>query len=384
MADDEVRQFRAKRASMVYQDPGSALNPSTRIGPQVIEAFTVLGQSQSEARKNALASLDRVKIADPIRVFSRYPHQLSGGMQQRVVIAMALASNPKLLVLDEPTTGLDATVEASVLDLVRTLGSETNAAVLVYRPQPGRHLLAVRPHRGHVRRQDRGGGELRRGLRAPAAPVHGRAAALPAAPRRPTQPEQALVHASRARCRRSGPSCRRACSVDRCPLADERRRTVVPPVVDTAAMATRDSLPPPSNGAGDILEPPLRRPGQRRRRRGAHRSRTSRSDGSTRAATTGLQVGSKVDLTLNDGETLGLVGESGSGKSTLAKTILGIEGAGPLAVASRSRRAQDGGLLLVGRSAAKRRSQSSSVNSGFRHSTGDGACARSWGVRYAS
>ena len=130
MSERELRRLRAREASMVYQDPGSALNPSLKIGRQVTEAFTILGHDRREALDRAVEALRRVRIADPARVMQRYPHQLSGGMQQRVVIAMALASDPKLLVLDEPTTGLDATVEAEVLDLVSALRAEFGTTVL--------------------------------------------------------------------------------------------------------------------------------------------------------------------------------------------------------------------------------------------------------------
>ena len=130
MADDEVSSLRRSAISMVYQNPATALNPTIRVGDQVAEVFQLSGVSKSDSLAMAQAALVQVQIADPAQVMRRYAHQLSGGMAQRVVIAMALASNPRLLVMDEPTTGLDATVEAEVLDLVRELRRDTGTAVL--------------------------------------------------------------------------------------------------------------------------------------------------------------------------------------------------------------------------------------------------------------
>ena len=130
MGASALRDLRARTVSMVYQEPGRALNPSMRVGRQIAEVFEIAGQSSGDALQSAEQMLRRVQISDPGRVMQRYPHELSGGMAQRAVIAMALARSPSLLILDEPTTALDATVEAEVLDLVAALREEFDTSVL--------------------------------------------------------------------------------------------------------------------------------------------------------------------------------------------------------------------------------------------------------------
>jgi peptide/nickel transport system ATP-binding protein len=130
-SQEELRRIRGDRIAMVYQDPMQALNPSMRIGDQMSEVLTIhRGMKKKDAEQKCLQMLERVYMADPANVMRRYPHQLSGGQQQRVVIAMALLNDPALLIMDEPTTALDVTVEAAVLDLIAGLQKDFETAIM--------------------------------------------------------------------------------------------------------------------------------------------------------------------------------------------------------------------------------------------------------------
>lgn len=131
MSKDRLRQIRGSKISMVYQDPMSSLNPAIPVGEQIAEVLQVhRGTSQNESISKAIEMMERMHIPDAAVNSRRYVHQLSGGMQQRIVIAMALIASPDLLVLDEPTTGLDVTTEATILDLIAELRQDFNSAIL--------------------------------------------------------------------------------------------------------------------------------------------------------------------------------------------------------------------------------------------------------------
>ena len=131
-SDAQIRDIRGGKMSMIFQEPMSALNPSMRIDKQMIETIRLhQDMTKEQALAHAADMLKKVGIPDPARVLKNYPHQLSGGMSQRVMIAMALSNNPELLIADEPTTALDVTIQAQILDLMKKLQKEDGSSILL-------------------------------------------------------------------------------------------------------------------------------------------------------------------------------------------------------------------------------------------------------------
>jgi peptide/nickel transport system ATP-binding protein len=131
--ESDVRRIRGSEIAMIFQDPLSALNPYYTVGKQIAEAYLVHHpqSSKAEARSITLEMLKKVGIPNPEKRIDEYPHQFSGGMRQRIVIAIALINNPKVLIADEPTTALDVTVQAQILDLMKELQKEFNMAIIL-------------------------------------------------------------------------------------------------------------------------------------------------------------------------------------------------------------------------------------------------------------
>jgi peptide/nickel transport system ATP-binding protein len=312
-----LREMRIKTVSMVYQEPLRALNPSLRVGRQVAEAFTVAGFGKDEARSKSEQMLRTVQISDPDRVMQRYPHELSGGMAQRVVIAMALASSPSLLILDEPTTALDATVEAEVLDLISALRTEFDTSVLFIS-----HNLAV-----IAKMCDRVGvlyaGELVEEGAAQAVfdnPRHPYTVGLlRCIPRRGQRKDHDRLDTIPGFLPTPGHSLTGCIFAPRCALVEDRCRASEPALLEVGDGRTSRcflnekapelprATPTDVTVTTEVVDEPL-----------VIMSKLSKTfKGGVRAL-------ADVELSVRKGETLGLVGESGSGKTTLARVLLGL------------------------------------------------------------
>jgi peptide/nickel transport system ATP-binding protein len=331
---DEVglRAIRGRRIAMVYQDPMASLNPVMTVGRQLMEApMTHEGVSASAARARALAMLAEVKLADPEAVMERYPHQLSGGQQQRIVIAMALITGPALLIMDEPTTGLDVTVEAAVLDLVRELRSRHHSAILFISHNLGSVVrvcdrVAVM-YRGELVED----GPVRRIFTNPRHPyTRGLLDCLPTLGsdkrQAPLVPIAGQVESALAR----APGCGFA---GRCAHVEIGRCTSRP--IPSAAVGGEPDHHVACVRADELL--------QWARRSGADIAHETGGPGAPmvavhhltkiyeprrrrfRGARAPVRAVSDVDLAAVRGRTLAIVGESGCGKSTIAKVLSGLE-----------------------------------------------------------
>jgi peptide/nickel transport system ATP-binding protein len=341
-SEEELKELRGDRISMVFQDPMQALNPSVRLGEQLAEVLTCHHPiPKKEAWERSIEMLKRVNMPDPENVMLRYTHQISGGQQQRVVIAMAMLNNPALLLMDEPTTALDVTVEAAVLDLIEELKDDFRAANIFITHNLGvvarvSDQLCVM-YAGQMVEK----GSVREVFHNPRHPYT--MGLLACVPRLGDSKWESLLHPIRGRVPPPAERPKDECIfAPRCDYATDKCREACPGLTEITSDHQARCI-----YALEIDSRPLT---SQRRRKGEQKKAETRPDSpkDTVLSFDDLKVyypqesnsvvslfgfGEKkfvkavddVSVRMTKGKTLGIVGESGCGKSTLVKGIIGLE-----------------------------------------------------------
>jgi peptide/nickel transport system ATP-binding protein len=333
MSDEELRDLRGSEIAMIYQEPMASLNPAMKIGKQLMEVPMIHeGVSAEEAYKRALEVVTDVRLPDPKRMLDSYPHQLSGGQQQRIVIAMALMANPSLLILDEPTTALDVTVEAAVVDLVKDLGRKYGTSMLFISHNLGLVLetcdrLCVMysgeaVETGSIKdvfdkMQHPYTQALFRSIPLPGADKNARPlVAIPGNFPLPHERPSGCNFGPRCDYYQSGRCNARTSRCSRC-----RAMTATPPVAcatrrSTGTHPSRHPSRPRRPKVGDVV---LRVDNLKKYYEVAANALFGGGDKKV------VKANETISFEARESETLAIVGESGCGKSTLAKVLMGLE-----------------------------------------------------------
>ncbi len=333
LSDVELRAIRGSKIAMVYQEPMASLNPTMLIGRQLMEVPLIHDKvSKEEARARAVDMVKAVRMPDPERVMRAYPHQLSGGQQQRIVIAMALLSNPRLLILDEPTTALDVTVEAGIVALIKDLTARTGASSLFISHNLGLILETCDEvtvmysgeavEMGAVR-------DVFSAVRHPYTQGLFRSMPMPGTnkndnPLVPIPGQLPLPH-QRPRGCNFGPRCSHfvegLCDATAVPMRgvaggdDHRSRCLRIEAIDWDALARPATRLEPVQIGPTILNVERLKKHYRVAASALFRKRESRA----------VKAVEDISFAARQAEVLAIVGESGCGKSTLAKVLLGLE-----------------------------------------------------------
>ena len=327
---DQLQSIRGGRLALIPQNSGQSLTPTLRVGQQVAEALRLHSHlDAADYDQRVIELLGQVRLPDPATLIARYPHELSGGQQQRVAIAMALAGEPDALLLDEPTTGLDVTTQAHILELLRDLARDRNMAMLYVSHDLGAISRVcdrvVVMYAGEIVLT----GTAKQVLMAPRHPyAHGLLASIP----RLTQ--TSLPRALDGRPPMPGETITGCAFADRCALADDKCRTTPPPLAPLKTGETVrcfysdkiNKMPTASKKAARQADLKTDETGQAL---GLERLAISYAKPAFLASlftpkNAPPATVDNINITIERGETLGLVGESGSGKSTILKAIAGL------------------------------------------------------------